>query len=72
MDISASTTKAIELAGGVTRVASVCGVSVPAVSRWKSRGRIPPGHVLDVERMVDSAVTRYELRPDVYGGEGGE
>lgn len=29
--------------------------------------RIPPERVLAVEALVQGRVTRYELRPDVYG-----
>jgi DNA-binding transcriptional regulator YdaS (Cro superfamily) len=62
--------RAVTLAGGPTKVARICGISVPAVSRWMSRGRVPAAYVLEIERMCDARVTRYQLAPDVFGETG--
>ena len=34
---------------------------------WKARDSIAADCVLDVEAAVEGAVSRYELRPDVFG-----
>jgi len=45
-------------------VARVCGVSREAVRRWKS---IPPVHCIAIEQHTRGALSRYRLRPDVFG-----
>lgn len=57
--------RAIEAAGGLTRLAERIGVSPQVVSNWRSRG-IPADRVLAVERASDGKVSRSELRPDLY------
>ena len=62
--------KAIEHAGGVTALADKLGVRQSVVSNWKTRGddpKVPAERCIDVERATDGVVTRYELRPDVFG-----
>ncbi|EKF44011.1 CI repressor [Nitratireductor indicus C115] len=52
--------------GGLTKAARTLGVSNPSVvANWRSRGRIPPDKVLEVERL--SGISRHELRPDIFG-----
>lgn len=58
---------AIRLAGGVPTVAKTMDISQPAVHRWRARGKAPAGRVIDLERATGGRVTRYELRPDVFG-----
>ncbi len=53
--------RAVEVAGGVSSLARVIGVSQPAVSGWK---RVPPERVLAVEAAT--GIPRTELRPDLY------
>ncbi len=53
--------RAVEAAGGVTRLAEAIGVTRSAVSQWP---RVPAERVLEVERA--SSVPRHELRPDIY------
>ena len=55
--------KAIDLYG-VVALARKLGVTKQAVGQWKWKG-IPATRVLDVERLT--GVTRFELRPDVFG-----
>jgi len=55
---------AISKAGGATKLARALGLSRQAVEQWKGRV-VPPEHVLDIERLT--GVSRYELRPDIYG-----
>jgi len=46
------------------KVAEICGISPPALSYWK---RVPSEHCIDLEVASEGAVTRYEMRPDVFG-----
>ena len=53
---------AIAAAGSLTSLARKIRVTIQAVSQWDE---VPPERCLDVER--ETGVSRYELRPDVYG-----
>lgn len=57
--------RALELAGGVNRLATQLGLSKGAVSKWE---RVPYNWVLAVERLT--RVSRHRLRPDVYPKDG--
>lgn len=59
--------KAIEAAGGPTALAKRLHVRQSVVSNWLLRGSIPADRCIPVEEAIDGAVTRYELRPDVFG-----
>jgi DNA-binding transcriptional regulator YdaS (Cro superfamily) len=63
--------KAIEVAGGVTRLAEALGVRQSVVSNWRMRGkpkgRVPADRCLAIEQATNAAVTRNDLRPDVFG-----
>jgi len=58
--------KAINAAGGASRLAEKIGLSPMAISHWKNRhkGFIPSGHVLSVFQAT--GVPPHELRPDLY------
>lgn len=56
--------KAIELSGGLARLAAAIGKSQQAVSNWRSRG-VPTECCPAIERATDGAVRCEELRPDV-------
>jgi DNA-binding transcriptional regulator YdaS (Cro superfamily) len=57
--------EAIRRAGGARALARELGtVSHQAISRWE---RAPPRRVLEIERIT--GISRYRLRPDVYGPE---
>lgn len=47
-----------------TRIADICGVSVQSLRTWT---RVPAEYCIWLEIESDSAVTRYEMRPDVFG-----
>ncbi|MGH8651331.1 MAG: transcriptional regulator [Gammaproteobacteria bacterium] len=38
-----------------------------AVQQWTAAGRVPPDRCLAVEHATEGKVSRYELRPDVFG-----
>lgn len=48
----------IEAVGGATAAAALAGVSVPAVSNWKARGRIPPEKFFLFERELANRMMR--------------
>lgn len=56
--------KAIEEAGGVAGLARHLGVTTQAISQWD---QVPPRRVIAVEEATGGKVSRYELRPDIYG-----
>lgn len=62
--------RAVKAVGGQARLAAKVGVSINAVSLWvrgARRGKpIPAERVLQIERATGGAVTRHELRPDIY------
>ena len=58
--------KAVFYAGGQSALARKIGLKPQAVQRWCRDGKIPAERVLDVERVIEAKVTRYELRPDLY------
>lgn len=60
--MSTITKIAIKKAGGPRVLGTELGLTKQAVLKWEE---VPAKHVLTVERL--SGVTRYELRPDIYG-----
>lgn len=56
--------EALRLAGGSAVIARELGITTQAISQWL---RPPARHVLTIERL--SGVSRYRLRPDIYGDE---
>jgi DNA-binding transcriptional regulator YdaS (Cro superfamily) len=58
--------KAIDLAGGETKLSRALGLHKTAVYSWTS---CPPGRVLEVCQIVGWQVTPHQLRPDLYPNE---
>jgi DNA-binding transcriptional regulator YdaS (Cro superfamily) len=58
---------AIAAAGSQSRLADALGLSFQHIQQWRRAGRVPAERVLSVETAVNGAVTRYQLRPDVFG-----
>lgn len=56
--------KAIKLSGGVASLAKQLGISSQAVSQWSST---PVKHCPKIEKATSGAVTRADLRPDIFG-----
>lgn len=52
--------------GGQSGLARKLGIRPQAVQRWCSTGIVPANRVIDIERICDGAVTRNQLRPDLY------
>ena len=55
--------RAIDAAGGVAALARELNVTSQAVSQWS---KVPAERVLEVERAAGGAVSRHDLRPDLY------
>lgn len=58
--------RAIVVFGTQTALAEALGIKSPSISQWRSR-RVPAERCLDIERVTNGVVTRYDLRPDVFG-----
>lgn len=57
---------AVEKLGGVTKAATALRVKNPStVANWRSRGRVPPERVLEIESLT--GVSRHDLCPEVFG-----
>jgi len=56
--------EAIAIVGGPKKLGAKLGVSQSAVSQWT---RVPHQHVLTVEKLCRRKVTRYRMRPDIFG-----
>ncbi|MFO1465838.1 MAG: helix-turn-helix domain-containing protein [Steroidobacteraceae bacterium] len=58
---------AIEKAGGQSALARLIGVRQSAVSNWLNRNKqVPAERVLQVEAALNGAVSRHDIRPDLY------
>lgn len=62
--VRAATERAVAQVG-VRSLSVEFGISTQAIHNWLLRGWIPAERCLQVERLT--GVSRYELRPDVYG-----
>lgn len=59
--------RAVNLLGGQTAVGRLLGVSQQSVWKWCHLWGVPARFVLRIESATNGAVTRYEMRPDVFG-----
>lgn len=59
--------KAVDILGGQTALANACGVKQQYVWKWLRMERIPAERAIQIERATGGAVTRQELRPDLFG-----
>jgi DNA-binding transcriptional regulator YdaS (Cro superfamily) len=51
---------------GQTALADLIGKKQPHIAMWLKRGKVPAEVCVDIEGAVEGAVTRSELRPDVF------
>jgi len=58
--------KVISILGSQTTLAKLIGVAPQSVHQWVAAGKPPGNRVIEIERLVNGAVTRNELRPDFY------
>jgi DNA-binding transcriptional regulator YdaS (Cro superfamily) len=61
-----ATRRATTHAGGPTALARTLGITPQAVSRWLQAEQVPAKWVIPIEALIRGAVTREELRPDLY------
>lgn len=61
--------RACEIVGGQAEIARICDVTDQAVYKWVKKGFPPAERCISIEEATNSKVTRYELRPDVFGSE---
>ena len=60
--------KAIDIFKTQTALAEAIGAKQPFVSQWVTGFRpVPPKFCRKIEEATNGQVTRYELRPDVFG-----
>lgn len=59
--------KLLRWAPSQSALARQLGVTPQAIEGWKKRNQVPAERVLDIERITGGCVSRYELRPDLYG-----
>lgn len=64
--------RACTLSGGQAKLARAISVTPQVVHNWIKRAQIPADKVLDIERVTNGSVTRYELRPDIFGSPPGD
>ena len=58
--------RAISCLGSAANLARILGIRPQAVYQWN---QVPAERVIQIERATDGAVTRHELRPDLYPAE---
>jgi DNA-binding transcriptional regulator YdaS (Cro superfamily) len=61
-------TRAVAILGSEVKLAAACGVSQPAISKAKLRGRISPRLALAVDQATNGRVSAADLRPDLWRG----
>lgn len=49
------------------KLATAIDLKPNVVGNWRLRGQVPAERCIDVETATSGAVTRYDLRPDVFG-----
>lgn len=59
--------RAFRAIGSQAALAEICGVTAQAITKWVRSGKAPAKHCIPIEIATGGAVTRYELRPDVFG-----
>jgi DNA-binding transcriptional regulator YdaS (Cro superfamily) len=58
--------KAIKAAGGQVALAEKIGKGQSTVSLWRRQRRVPAEYCRAIETATGGAVTRHELRPDIF------
>ena len=54
----------LELLGGYASVGRILKITTSAVHQWR---KVPAEHCLALERAAKGQITRYEMRPDIFG-----
>lgn len=56
-----------KMLGSQSELARLLGLSQQTVNFWFVSRRVPAEHCRRIEALTDGRVTRYQLRPDVFG-----
>lgn len=56
--------RAIEEIGSAAQLARMLAIQASAIAQWD---RCPADHCREIEYRTDKLVTRYQLRPDIFG-----
>lgn len=59
--------RVIDILGSQEELAAVLGIKSPSISGWRQRNKVPSERCLAIEQATGGQVTRYDLRPDVFG-----
>ncbi len=59
--------RAITIFGSQSALARELKIKPQAVQQWVHRRRVPVERAIQIERATNGRVTRYELRPDIFG-----
>ncbi len=55
--------------GTVRALSAILGLPQPAIYTW---AKVPKKHCIPIETALDGAITRYEMRPDIFGPDPGK
>jgi DNA-binding transcriptional regulator YdaS (Cro superfamily) len=61
--------KAIAVLGSQDALADALFIKSPSISGWRDRQRVPAERCIAIELATGGVVTRYQLRPDVFGAD---
>lgn len=65
--VSEAISRAVAILGSEVKLAAACGVTQPAISKAKLRGRVSVRLALRMHRATNGEVPASELRPDLWG-----
>ena len=59
--------RALRIIGGQHKCASIFGVHQSTIAQWVARKSVPARHCRRIEFLTDGRVTRYQMRPEIFG-----
>ena len=59
--------RAIQIIGSQSALADALNIKSPSISEWRARQRVPVERCVQIERATNGAVSRHDLRPDIFG-----
>ena len=66
MSTAAALRRAVAIAGSETKLSRATGYSQPAINKARRKGRVSAEMAIAIERALQGAVSRQELRPDLF------
>ena len=69
MTTSAAFRRAVALVGSESKLSRATGYSQPAINKARRKGRVTAEMAIAIERALHGAVSRQELRPDLFAAE---